>query len=184
MNEELLLAGVVGTARGLKGEVFVEVRTDRADEVFEVGSQLQLEDAREGTPQGVPQGASAFNGKGLPSLLTVEMSRVHSGRQILRFEEVQTREQAEAIRGLHLMTEPSVEEDAWYPSELEGLEVFSIDGEALGKITGLAQGAAHDFLLVDHEGSEVLVPLVSAMVPEVDIDQGRVVVDVPGGLFE
>lgn len=180
MSDNLVLAGIIGAARGLKGEVFVEVRTDRADEVFEVGSQLYLRSARGDAAPAVSPGAFVR----VPSTLTIDVSHVHSGRQILHFAEVQTREQAEALRGAHLMTPEALEEDAWYPYQLVGLEVVTPDGEPLGTISGLAQGTAHDFLLVDHSGTDVMVPFVLEIVPEVSITDRRVVVDVPEGLFD
>ncbi|WRS30056.1 ribosome maturation factor RimM [Actinomycetaceae bacterium MB13-C1-2] len=180
MSDNLVLAGIIGAARGLKGEVFVEVRTDRADEVFEVGSQLHLQSARGDAASAVSPGAFAH----VPTIVTVDVSRVHSGRQILHFMEVQTREQAEALRGTHLMTPEVEEEDAWYPYQLEGLEVVALDGEPLGTVSGLAQGTAHDFLLVNHSGTDVMVPFVLAIVPEVSIEEKRVVVDAPEGLFD
>lgn len=181
MEEHLVLAGIIGTARGLKGEVFVEVRTDRADEVFQVGSRLHLQSARGDAVTAASPGAFA---QGVPEFVTVAMRNVHSRRLILRFVEVQTREQAEALRGGHLMTPEVEEEDAWYPHQLEGLDVVTPDGESLGKVIGLAQGTAHDFLLVDYKGSEVMVPFVFELVPEVLMSEGRVIVDAPEGLFE
>lgn len=179
MAEELVLAGIIGAPRGLKGEVFVEVHTDRADEVFEPGSKLHLQDAHGGAPKGASQGVFAS----FPKTLTVDRDTVHGGREILHFQEVTTREQADALRGMHLMTVSVDEEDAWYPRQLEGLAVLTPGGESLGKVTGLAQGSAHDFLLVDHDGAEVMVPFVSQLVPEVRIEDGCVIVDAPEGLF-
>lgn len=181
MANELVLAGIVGSARGLNGEVFVEVRTDRTDEVFSSGSLLIVESARDAASKAARAGAFA---QGLPKQLTVAGRRVHGGRTALRFEEVTTREQAEALKGVHLMTPEVHEDDAWYPHQLEGLQVQTPEGESLGVVSGLAQGSAHDFLLVRHGTAEVMVPFVAEMVPEVRTEDGLVIVDAPVGLFE
>lgn len=189
---DLVLAGIVGAARGLKGEVFVEIRTDRADEVFEVGSRLLVEQpesgpgaAPGGKSTGAPRGASAAR-PAIPSQLTVERASVHGGRWALTFEQVQTREEAEALRGAHLMTEAQEEDDAWYPNQLEGLVAVDREGNRIGTVAGIAQGAAHDLLLVrvDADGHEAMVPFVYEIVPEVSVEEGRVVINGPEGLFD
>ncbi len=58
-------------------------------------------------------------------------------------------------------------------------------GADLGEVVGLELGAAQDRLVVTlTDGREVLVPFVEALVPEVDVDGGRVVLDAPAGLLD
>ena len=58
-------------------------------------------------------------------------------------------------------------------------------GAVLGEVAGLELGAAQDRLRVRlADGREGLVPFVAALVPEVDVEGGRVVVDAPAGLFD
>lgn len=173
-------AGIVGGARGLKGEVFVEVRTDRPDTVFGRGSTLTLE-AGEVANRKLPQGLFP---NGNPKSLTVSHTQVHKGRRTCRFDQVTNRDQAEALRGWTLLTEESPEENAWYPHEVTGLEALSPDGEKLGVVTGLASGAAHDFLLVDTGEREAMIPLVSQIVTKVLVDEGVVEIEAPQGLFD
>ena len=163
---DMMLAGVAGAARGLKGEVFVEVRTDRPDQVFAPGATLRVEggpDAQE---------------------LTVERTSMHGGRRIVKFAELGTREAVEALRGAELLTAAVEEDEAWYPEQLEGLAVVDLDGNPVGTVAGFSQGAAHDLLLVDVRGEQFMVPFVKALVPEVSLEEGRVVVDAIDGLFE
>lgn len=177
----LLLAGVVGAARGLKGEVFVQVRTDRPEEVFAPGQNLTVEKPSKGAPE------SAFAEGFLASLggtLTVASSRVQGARITCRFKGVQDRNQAEALRGCRLLTEESSEEDAWYPHELVGLRAVDPDGSLIGTVTGLHEGAAHDQLLVQVGDKEVMVPFVREIVPKVSLEDGEVIIDAPQGLFD
>ena len=170
---DLLLAGIVGAARGLKGEVFVEPRTDRVGDVFAEGALVVIDPTN--------PGENADNG-GIE--LLVEHARTHGGRLMMTFEDVTSREQAEALRGAHLLTEPTQEGDAWYAFEIEGFPVVDVEGKALGVVTGIAQGAAHDLLLVKpSSGAEVMVPLVKEIVLDVSVEDEKVLLDPPLGLF-
>ena len=164
MDEELLIAATVGAPRGLKGEVALNLHTDRPEQVFTPGAALQTDDAEFPT-------------------LTVKSTRPQGNRMFATFEEFNDRTAAEGLVGTQLLVEPEEEGDAWYPTQLQGLTVQSSDGETLGTVTDLVAGTAHDFLLVDAGGEEVMVPFVLALVPTVDIEGGVVVVDAPDGLF-
>lgn len=162
--EDLLVAAVVGAARGLKGEVAVMVRTDRPLEVLAVGQTLSTSNER------------------FPQLTILGVSE-HGGRTYLRFDGVITREDAESLRGAQLLVPPESEEDAWYPEDLEGLAAVSPDGEALGVVKSLVAAPAHDLLIISHPAAEVMVPFVEAIVTDVLVDEGRVIIDAPMGLF-
>jgi 16S rRNA processing protein RimM len=165
----VLVAGRIGRANGLRGEVSVEVRTDDVERRFGDGAVL-LTDPDRGP-------------------LTVGSSRWHSNRLYVRFEGVDGREAADELRDVELLVDVTDEEgvpddDAWFVHRLVGCAVVGVDGSELGEVVGVAPAAAQDLLVVRHAGRDVLVPFVSAIVPEVDIAGSRVVVDPPGGLFE
>lgn len=159
-----MTAAVVGPAHGLRGEVTLDVRTDDPTRLTP-GQVLSTDSQRFPT-------------------LTVETVRPHKGRTLATFEEVLTREDAEALRGATLLVEARDEDDAWYPHQLEGLLALSPTGERLGTVTGLQPGAAQDLLLVDTDRGTVMVPFVHALVPEVDVEGGTITVDAPPGLFD
>lgn len=163
-KEDLMLAGIVGSARGLQGEVNVQVRTDSPLEVFQVG--VEVETDQENTPS-----------------LIISSVRSHNDRLLLRFEGVVTREGAEALRGAELLVPAHHEDDAWYEHELKGLCVEDLNGRELGEVSALLSSPAHDLLVVRSGGQDVLVPFVEEIVPEVLVDEGKVIVDPPGGLF-
>lgn len=159
-----LTAAVVGPAHGLRGEVYLDIRTDDPGRL-DPGSVLDTD-----SPE-VPQ-------------LTVEALRTHKGRVMATFAELVDRSGAEALRGTHLLVEAEPEEDAWYPHELVGLEARTPTGELLGAVVGLQPAPAQDLLLVEHAGRRVMVPFVVQIVPEVDVAAGTVTVDAPPGLFD
>jgi 16S rRNA processing protein RimM len=77
----------------------------------------------------------------------------------------------------------AAEPDAWYDHQLVGLDVVR-GGTTVGVIDRLEHMPAQDLLVVTVGDREVLVPFVKAIVPEVDVEGGRVVVTPPEGLFE
>ncbi|MGN6613259.1 MAG: ribosome maturation factor RimM [Angustibacter sp.] len=158
----------VGRAHGLRGEVSIEVRTDVPEERFVPGATFVTDPADAGP-------------------LTLDSARNHNGVLLLQFASVSDRTAAEALRGVLLLVdvEASHEPDAWYEHELVGLRVEDPAGQVLGEVVRLDAGAAQDLLVVRSvAGDEVLVPFVAALVPEVDVAGGRVVVDPPGGMFD
>ena len=167
----LVTVGRVGRAHGLHGEVVVEVRTDDPEARFAAGIALTTEPAAAGP-------------------LTVAGSRWHSGRLLVRFAGVADRTGAEALRGVHLQTELAEDErpadpEEFYDHQLVGLTAATIEGRDLGRVAEVVHLPGQDLLALRlPEGREVLVPFVAALVPVVDLDGGRVVVDPPGGLLD
>jgi 16S rRNA processing protein RimM len=132
----------------------------------------------------------AAAGSGVPRSLTLRSARLHQQTWLLGFEEIPDRTGAESLRGTRLFIDAEAavavdEDDAWYEDELVGLAAVDPGGAVLGEVTGLRTGAVQDMLVLRlTSGAEALVPFVEAIVPEVDIAGGRVVVDAPPGLLE
>lgn len=159
-----LLAGEIGKPHGLAGEVYVVPISDDPTR-FEPGSVLQTERGE----------------------LTVASSRRHGDRLLVHFEGIDSRDLAERLRGPLFVPAESVralEEDEFWPHDLEGCEVVDEAGAALGTVARIAPGAAHDILVVDTPAGERLIPLVKEIVREVDVDARRVLVDPPEGLLD
>lgn len=159
---------IVGAPHALKGEVMLDLRTDVPEERIYPGAELRTDPADRGP-------------------LVVQAVRVHKGRLAVRFEGVNDRTAAENLRGVKLVIDTDdveEEEDAWYPHELRGLAVETVDGEPRGTVRDLILGVAQDLLLVEWNGREIMVPFVEEIVPVVDTEAGVVQVDPPGGLFD
>ena len=173
--ESLLLVARIGKPHGLGGEVTVQLHTDDPESRFAVGSVLATE---------------AAPGTGVPRSLTVRSTRVHRGIWLLGFEGIPNRTGAESLRGTRLFVDaalglPEDDDEGWYESELVGLAAVTVHGEPIGTVSGLETGRVQDLLVIRlTAGGEALVPFVEAIVPEVDVDGGRVVLDPPPGLLE
>ncbi len=168
-----MVVGRIGKPHGLRGEVTVEVRTDEPERRYADGAVLRVE---------APRG-SAFS----HDALTVTATRWHQAVLLARFAELPDRTAAESARGVMLHADIDADEspedpDEFYDHQLVGLAAHDLDGTVLGEVTGLVHGGAQDLLAVRAvDGRDTLVPFVSALVPEVDLAGGRVVVaDRPG----
>ena len=174
-DDSQLLVARIGKPHGLRGEVTVQLHTDDPDTRFALGAVLATQ---------------AAAGSGVPRDLTVRSARSHRGIWLIGFEEIPDRTGAESLRGTRLFIDaslalPADDEEGYYESELVGLAAVTADGAAIGTVSGLQTGAAQDLLVVElASGGEALVPFVEAIVPEVDLVQGRVVLDPPPGLLE
>ncbi|MFN8194779.1 MAG: ribosome maturation factor RimM [Nocardioidaceae bacterium] len=168
-----VVVGRIGKPHGLRGEVTVDVRTDEPESRFADGGALRVR-----PPQG-----SAF----AATELTVEGTRVHQGTWLVSFAEIVDRTSAEAARGVLLLADIPADEspedpEEFYDHQLVGLHAVDEDGRSLGEVTAVVHGAAQDLLTIrTPDGREPLVPFVAALVPEVDVAGGRIVVaDRPG----
>ena len=166
-----LVVARIGRAHGIKGQVTVEVRTDEPETRLAPGAELLTEPASAGP-------------------LTVAEARWHSARLLLSFRGVTDRTGAEALRGTMLIAEVDPEQtpedpEEFYDHQLVGLAVVLADGTAVGELTAIAHLPAQDLLTVTRpDGSEVLVPFVSEIVPEIDLGRRRAVLTPPPGLLD
>lgn len=166
----LLTVGRIVRPHGVKGEVVVEVRTDEPQARYAVGARLQAE----------PLGGE----------LTVLAQRPHQGRLLVIFEEVDSREAAEALRGVLLLVDsdvvaPPADPDEFHDHQLVGLVAVTPAGEPLGEVVRVDHAPASDLLVLMRSGGRTaLVPFVAAIVPRVDLARGTVVVDAPPGLLD
>jgi 16S rRNA processing protein RimM len=167
-----VVVGRIGKPHGIRGEVTVEVRTDEPDRRFADGTTVRAERPR---------------GQAAPwSALTVAATRWHQTTLLVRFEELTDRTAAESARGLLLYADVSADEspedpEEFYDHQLVGLAAMDLEGRPLGEVTAVLHGAQDILQIRTPDGREGLVPFVSALVPEVDVPGGRVVVaDRPG----
>jgi 16S rRNA processing protein RimM len=126
----------------------------------------------------------------VPGELTVESARWHQGRLLVAFEGVLDRNVAEALRGTLVGVDSAdiaspEDPEEFHDHQLVGLAVVTPAGERLGEVARIDHAPASDLLVLRRpEGRTALIPFVKAIVPEVDLAGGRVVVDPPGGLLD
>lgn len=185
----LLVVGMIIRAHGIRGEVLVDIRTDEPAERFAVGSVLITDSTAARRAQPVPaDGATLPVADG--ATLTVESARPHQGRMLVVFDGVYDRSMAEDLRGVLLCVDsaevPASEDpDEFSDHELIGLAAVDADGARLGEVVRIDHAPAHDLLVLRlTDGRTGLVPFVKAIVPDVDLGAGRLVLTPPEGLFD
>ncbi len=152
--------GVISKVHGLRGEVRFVLFTnipeivENLDEVF-----LYSEKADRGF------------------FLKVEGIRLGPKTLLLKFEEFDTREDAEALEGFKVYIKrselPELEEDEYYYEQILDCEVYEEDNY-LGKVVDIIETGSNEVLVVQREGTEILVPFIKDYVVEVDT-KGKVI---------
>lgn len=156
--EGLLEVGRIGRAHGVRGDVFVDLTTDRAERVA-VGARLFARDR----------------------WYTVEQSNRSNQRWRVHLDGVDDRSAAEALTGTVILAEPIDDPDALWIHQLIGATVVEADGTPRGRCVSVIDNPAADLLELD---SGALVP--ANFVTGADrTDEGVVVtIEPPDGLFE
>ncbi len=159
-----LVVGLVRGVHGLRGTVRVEILSDEPAR-FAKGSILHLE------------GSSAP--------LTVVWAQPDERGILVRFGELATRDDADALRDRYLEADvegDSLPDDAVYWHEVEGVRVVATDGEELGTVQDVFRaGGSEVFVVGGGPRGEIYVPAVKSVVTEFVPREGRIVVD-PGAL--
>ena len=75
-------------------------------------------------------------------------------------------------------------EDSYYLFDLEGMDVYSSEGDHMGKISQIYQTAANDVYEVKDKKRTFLIPAIKDVVKSVNIQEKKMVIDVIEGLLE
>ena len=157
-----LTVALVRGLRGLRGQVRVELLTDRPADRFAPGNRVFVE----GTPQ---------------RLTIVESSAVADGPGWwLRFKEIPSREAADTLRDRYLEIEPPAEArepGRWFFHELVGLAVRGTNGEELGKIVDNYRAGGAEVFTVRGPRGEIDIPGVKDVVAELAPERGEMLVN-------
>jgi 16S rRNA processing protein RimM len=163
--ETRVLVGIVLKTIGLKGELKIKPLTDNPDRYSE-GSKVWAGGEAE---------------KALP--LTVRSSR-DAGRDIaVFFDEIDSIEKAQALRGKELFVPesdvPPLPEGEYYQFQVLGLEVYTSSGRLLGKVSDIIEAGEKDVYVVTGQGgkggkSEFLIPVTDEAVEEIDVKGGKI----------
>lgn len=165
---ESIKVGYVRRAHGIKGAVIVRVLDDEVAQ-FGVGNSISTDSSDH------------------PSL-TVRAAQPHKDGLLVFFEDVSDRNVAETLRGTSFLVmqheRRQLDEDEFWPEQLIGLRVVDSTGTEIGTVADLVAGGGQDRLTVETDAGLFPVPFVAALVPEVNLPAGYIVLDAPDGLFD
>jgi 16S rRNA processing protein RimM len=110
--------------------------------------------------------------------------REAKGHLVATLKGVATREEAERLNGVELYVAreklPATCEDEYYHADLIGLAAVNAAGEPLGRVIAIHNFGAGDIIEVaPPNGATMLLPFTNAVVPTVDLEGGRVVIELP-----
>jgi 16S rRNA processing protein RimM len=176
---ETVAVGRVLRPHGIRGEVVVEVLSDVPGR-FEADSSLLATRSTAAT-------AATAAVTGPDRILTVASSRRHKSGALVRFVGIDDRDQAEELRGLWLEVArsevPAAEPGTYYQYELLGCRCFA-GGEDLGTVEDLAEDGGGLLLIIADGERRLPVPFVREFLRSVDVEGGRIELDLPPGLLE
>jgi 16S rRNA processing protein RimM len=170
-----VIVGRIGRPHGIRGEVVIGVRTDEPDLRFAVGAVLDTGRSPDGPADG--------------GQLKVASAHWHSGQLLVAFAGITDRTAAGELTGSWLSVDSGQLPEVAHPDEfrdheLVGLSVQTTTGDPVGVVTDVLH-YGQDLLVVRRRADEeLLVPFVKAIVPEVDLTTGVLVIDPPTGLLD
>ena len=156
--EGLLEVGRIGRAHGVRGDVFLDLVTDRSERAA-VGSRLWVRDR----------------------WMTIERSNPANTRWRVHFVGVDDRSAAEALTGTPILAEPIDDPDVLWIHQLMGAAVVEVDGTSRGRCVSVIDNPAADLIELD---SGALVPANFVVGVDTAADPIVVTIDPPDGLFE
>jgi 16S rRNA processing protein RimM len=105
---------------------------------------------------------------------------------IVQFEEIGGMDQAQALTGKDLFIDkdrlPRLPSGEYYHFQLIGLSVETKDGKPLGTLSTVLETGGNDVYVVEMGGKELLIPAIEEVIGEVDLLNGKLIVDLPEGL--
>lgn len=115
-------------------------------------------------------------------------AKPHKGVIIARLEGVNSRDDAEELRGWYVVVErrelPPTDEDEYYWHEIVGMEVATEEGLSLGIVRSIFSTGSNDVYVVRGDGKEILIPAITQVIVNVDHGERRIVIRPMKGLLE
>ena len=163
-----IIVGKITAPFGIRGEVKLTTLTDFPDR-FDVGRDVTLR-----------------IGEREQKRFRVEKNRPYKGGLVLKLQGVNTRNDAEELRGVEAVIREEelaeLGENEYYAFDIIGLNVVTDDGRELGEVTEILQGGANDVYVTS---GGICIPALKDVVAQIDIPSGTITVHpVPGLLPE
>ena len=173
-SDDWLSVGKIVGVQGLQGELRVNPASDFPERFTAPGPRWLR--SRQG---------------GEPTEIQLKKGRQLPGKSlfVVRFEGINNRGAAEALVGQELLVSaddrPELEEGEFHLLDLVGLDArLSADGPSIGTVTNLISGGNDLLELNTTDGRKLLIPFVEAIVPEVHLNEGWLLITPPPGLLE
>lgn len=157
-----IVIGKAGAPHGIRGELRVIPLTDFSER-FEELKQVYIGN----------------------ELLEVVDAKYHKQFVILKLKGCSSRDDAARYTGDLLYVDRKdampLEEGEYYTFDIIGLEVFNLEGVSQGFVTEVLKTGSNDVYVASKKGEakQLMIPALKTVVKEIDLEQGRMVVDMP-----
>ncbi len=166
-----LIIGFIRKPHGVMGELKVSVESDEPARFFDLERVYVSRRPNDANPRP----------------LTVENVRFNKEEALVKFAEINGREEAGTLRQhwLFVTLEDALPlaEDEFYAFQAIGINVLTDTGEQLGTVSQILETGANDVFIVQGEQGEILIPDIEGVILEVDIANGQLLVHLPDGLL-
>ncbi|NDJ35073.1 MAG: 16S rRNA processing protein RimM [Chloroflexi bacterium] len=165
---DYLLVGEVLRPHGVRGELSMRVVTEHPERLIKL-EQLYL---------------------GLDyAPYSIDRIRPHKGKMIVQLAEVESREEADHLRGeqVYIRLEDAVplEDGEYYLYQIENIAVMTEDGQRLGRLTDYIETGANDvYVITTDDGQELLLPAIPEVIKKVDLHNRVMIVHLLPGLTD
>ncbi|WP_425671540.1 ribosome maturation factor RimM [Bacillus subtilis] len=173
MTKRWFNVGKIVNTHGIKGEVRVISKTDFAEERYKPGNTLYL----------------FMDGRNEPVEVTVNTHRLHKQFHLLQFKERQNLNEVEELKNaiIKVPEEELGELNAgeFYFHEIIGCEVFTEEGELIGKVKEILTPGANDVWVIGRKGKkDALIPYIESVVKHIDVREKKIEIELMEGLID
>ena len=167
----LIVYGKVTKIHGLSGELRV-LPFSRQPESLELLNHIYIETSENDNPVN----------------FEITKCKIKKDFAILKLKDIDSPEDAEKLKGCTVyidqtqLAEPDEDEFYWF--QLIGLDVYTDDGQYVGKVENLMDRSLQSLLVVINNGKEVLIPFSEPIIKEVDLKKSKILISPVGGLLD
>lgn len=118
----------------------------------------------------------------------IEEVKYHKNMVLIKFKGIETPEDANLLRESYLLIDRSKEEPLedgnYYIVDMIGIKVYSDKGELLGNLEDIFNTGSNDIYVVkDNQGKQILLPAISEVIKQIDIEKRKITVHLLPGLI-
>ncbi|MCC2529005.1 ribosome maturation factor RimM [Bacillus halotolerans] len=173
MTKRWFNVGKIVNTHGIKGEVRVISKTDFAEERYKPGNTLYL----------------FMDGRQEPIEVTVNTYRLHKQFHLLQFKERQSLNEVEELKNAIIKVPEEdlgeLDEGEFYFHEIIGCEVFTEEGELIGKVKEILTPGANDVWVIGRKGKkDALIPYIESVVKQIDVSEKKIEIQLMEGLID
>lgn len=118
----------------------------------------------------------------------IEDVKYHKNQVLLKLKKIDTIEEAQKYKGDYLKIDrkdaKKLPKGTYFIADLIGLDVYTDSNEYLGKVDDIFPTGSNDVYVVKNdEGKQILLPGISDVIKQIDIDNSKIIVTIIKGLI-